>query len=68
MGDLVEPEAGFSSHGAVSGHSNLGGAAGGGNHKVVAHKVKLIFLSGVFYVDLHVVPIVDLFLNVFVNL
>ena len=68
MGDLVEAEAGFSSYGAVSGRSNLGRATGGGNHKVVAHKVQLIFLSGVLYVHLHLVPVVDLFLNVFINL
>ena len=68
MGDLVEAEASLGAHGTVRGHSHLGGGAGCGYYKVVAHKMQLIFLPGFFDVDLDIVPIVDLSLNVFIYL
>ena len=68
LGDLVEAEASFGLHGTICGHPHLGGAAGGGDHEVVAHEVQLVFLSGLLYVDLHVVPVVDLLLNVLIYL
>ena len=46
LGDLVEAEASFGFHGAVSSHPHLCVAAGGGDHEVVANKMKLIILPG----------------------
>ena len=68
MGDLIEAEAGLGAHGTVCSHYHLGRGAGGGYYKVVTHKMQLICLPGFFYVDLDVVPVVDLFLNIFIHL
>ena len=67
MGNIIEAEAGLGFHGAVRGHPNLGGAAGGRNYEIISHKVQLIVFPGVFYSDLHVVPVIDLFLHVLVD-
>ena len=68
MSNIIEAEAGLGFHGAVRGHPDLGGAAGGRNYKVVSQKVQLIVFPGIFYGDFYLVPVVDLFLNVFINL
>ena len=68
LGDVIEAEAGLSTHRAVSGHPHLGGGAGVGYNKVVSHKMKLVFLPVVLRVDLHVVSVINLLLDVLVHL
>ena len=68
LGDLIKAEAGCGAHGTVCSHSHLGGGAGGSYYKVVTHKVQLVCLPGFFDIDLDLVPVVDLFLNIFVYL
>ena len=68
LGDVVEAEAGLGAHGAVRGHSNFGGRAGGGHDEVVCHKMKLILSSVVLGINLNVVSIVDLLIDIFIHL
>ena len=68
MGDLIEAEAGLGAHGTVCHHPHLGRGAGGGYCKVVTHEMQLVCLPGLFDLDLDVLPVVDLFLNIFIHL
>ena len=68
MGHVVEAEAGLGAHGAVRGHSNFGGRAGGRHNEIVGHKVELIMSSVVLGVNLNVVSIVDLLIDIFIHL
>ena len=68
LSDLVKAEASLGAHRAVCSHSHLGRGAGGGNYKVITHKMQLIFLPGLLEVDLYLIPVVDLFLYVLIYL
>ena len=67
--DLVQAEARFGAHGAVSRHPHFGGGAGERYHEVVAHEVKLMLVPPSFVeVGFHVVAVVHLLPDVLVYL
>ena len=55
-------------HGAVCGHSNFGGQAGGRHNKIVDYEMELILVPVVLRVNLDIIPIVDLLIDVFIYL
>ena len=67
MGHIVEAEAGLGAHGAICGHSNLGGRAGGRHNEVVGYEMELVLFSVVIRVDFNVIAIVDLLIDIFIH-
>jgi len=67
LGHIVEAEAGLGAHGAVSGHSNLGGRAGGRHDEVVGYEVELVLFSVVIRLDFKIITIVDLLIDIFIH-
>jgi hypothetical protein len=55
-------------HGAVCGHSNFGGRAGGRHNKIVGYEMELILVPVFLRVNLNVISIVDLLIDIFIHL